>query len=717
MPITMQDGQKRGPKISVYEAVILPATIIAAAFLLWKIVYPAFFDKFYLANDLGWFTIPMRHLYADGLRAGRLDIWTPSLFYGFYAHAEGQMGMLHPLHLFLYKFVPFAQAFSLELLIIYLALSVGSYVLFYHWIRDRIAAAFGAFVFTFGTDLIAIVHVNRVAIIAHIPWMLFALDRCVRDKNGHANYWCAVLALLNGSAILLGYPYFFLLSLMLQLWYLIYLAAERISISGFIRAACGVAIGFLIGAAQLIPTADFLRNSNRAKSDFAYNSIDSLNPAQVLQWANPYFFTGRRLGLPYLHEMGIYAGIGPLLLFMWLCTRKHSSSERRLFLFLFGLALIGFFLALGKYNGVFVLYSRLPGFKEFRAPCRYMLFTMFALAAGSALAVKQLRRIPTPAPTRLFNWLAAGLGTLSVATIALKYILPPVLTHFFPHHPPFVNPMGQVIGGASIVCIGIVLFWQALRYRGIWLTAFYVFAIFDLTFYSGTYLGGLPVGNLDYYKDQSPPVSAPAKVVMFPLENEITLGGYQLVNGYAGLQPLVVHPLTDANYLAALGVAAVRDESLQWRIATLPPANEVRFEEPLYSSQPIETMNHVDLTKVAVVTQEVPVDTPAAGSVRIIEQHPGFVRIAAESSGRMLCVLIQRFDPGWTASIGNQKLQLLPVDVNLTGFVVPGGRQDVTLEFRPANLRLGENLSIAGLLLIGVALPTNWILGRKKAGK
>ena len=114
--------------------------------MLWMLSWPALLSKFYIADDLGCFSIPLRHLYMEGLRAGRVDLWSPSLFGGFYMHGEGQTGMFHPMHLLLYRFVPFVQAFTLEIVTIYVVLFSGSYLLFWHWVRDRIAASFGAFV-------------------------------------------------------------------------------------------------------------------------------------------------------------------------------------------------------------------------------------------------------------------------------------------------------------------------------------------------------------------------------------------------------------------------------------------------------------------------------------------------------------------------------------------------------------------------------------------
>ena len=75
-----------------------------------EIKHGQFTGRVFAMLDLASFSLPMRALYQEGLRNGYLPIWTPSLFAGFYAHAEGQTGMLHPLHLLLYGTLPLQVA-------------------------------------------------------------------------------------------------------------------------------------------------------------------------------------------------------------------------------------------------------------------------------------------------------------------------------------------------------------------------------------------------------------------------------------------------------------------------------------------------------------------------------------------------------------------------------------------------------------------------------
>lgn len=222
------------------ETIILTALLLASLLMFLLILSPTLQNKLYLNNDLHAFMIPLKYLYASGLRAGRLDLWTPTIFSGFYMHGEGQIGMLHPFHLLLYRFVPFTQAFGLELLAIYLVLFAGSYLFFYDWTQERVSALFGAFMFTFGgTNLLSIIHVNKVAVIAHLPWMLLAVDRCFRYRGHKANVTFICLALLNASAVLFGYPYWLLMCLALQAWYAVYLLFVMPSTAGMIRVIGG----------------------------------------------------------------------------------------------------------------------------------------------------------------------------------------------------------------------------------------------------------------------------------------------------------------------------------------------------------------------------------------------------------------------------------------------------------------------------------------------
>ena len=167
---------------------------------------PCLLGQIYVADDLGAFHLPLRAFYTEQLAAGGPFDWMPNLFGGFYVTGEGQLGAYHPLHRALYQWLPLPVAFDLELLLSYPFMFAGMYL----WLRQRIgrrdAAMFGALAFTFGGfNLLHFVHPNAVAIVAHIPWLLWACDAVLTLPPGtrRATYELAV-GLLIASRLLLG---------------------------------------------------------------------------------------------------------------------------------------------------------------------------------------------------------------------------------------------------------------------------------------------------------------------------------------------------------------------------------------------------------------------------------------------------------------------------------------------------------------------------------
>jgi hypothetical protein len=676
------------------------AMLGACAAMLLAIAWPLLVNRLYTADDLGGFAFPLRSFYADGLRAGHINLWCPNLFGGFYLHGEGQIGMLHPFHLLLYRFIPVVQAFGLELTFSYISLFAGAYFLFRRWAVDTFSAAFGAFVFAFGgANLVHIVHVNMIGVVAHAPWLLLATDHCLRDTTPRRRViWTLVVALLNGSALLLGYPFYYLIALTLQVWYVAYLA----NVPGWgrlvLRLLVATGFGLLIGGIQLLPTWSALQDSTRARPTFEFLAKGSLHPVNLLQWVNPFFLLGRSFGPLAKHELAIYSGIGPLLLLLWLCTQK-ADKNRRLAGFLAGLAIMGLFLSLGEYNGLYAWYMRLPLIGIFRVPARYILFTDFALAGASALALNRLRTLPANSSKRWRGFLFC-LMLLSVLTVVAKVISATAWKSIAIH----ISDLPHVLLGSLLVCVGALLFYRVLRIGAAGLTAFWIFCLCDMTFYSGSYLSQLTTGHRSYYEASKPPIPAPGPIALAVSDDRLVLGGYRLAGGYAGLEPSGVLPIKDPTYMRLLGVRAVQDEQNIWTVLDGESFAPLRILRPLYSDRPADALSHADLGATAVVTRRVDIDQPVAGSARILEWNPTSIHIAVETSGRALCMLAQRFHPGWTARIGNHPLNVLSVDGDFTGFVTPGGRQEVILEFAPQDFRLGRDITFFALAIaLGIA--------------
>ena len=144
--------------------------------------------RVYVADDLGEFHLPLRNFYAEQLARGEPFDWMPSLYGGFYVAAEGQLGALS-------SAAPAAVSLAAAgrgvrpgaVGQLSAACSPACICFVRRLVGRRDAALFGALVFTFcGFNLLHFVHPNAVAIVAHIPWLLLAIDVALSTDSASA---------------------------------------------------------------------------------------------------------------------------------------------------------------------------------------------------------------------------------------------------------------------------------------------------------------------------------------------------------------------------------------------------------------------------------------------------------------------------------------------------------------------------------------------------
>ena len=373
--------------------------LIAAVGLLAALAAPMLGGRVYTADDLGAFHLPLRAFYQDCLTRGERFDWSPQLYCGFYLTGEGQVGAYHPWHWLIYKFLPLSFAFDLECVVNYPLLLLGMYCLLRRWRIRQDAALFGATAFTFsGFCLLHFVHVNAIAVVAHLPWLLLAIDIAVRSPRKVWRIWAgAAIALLTASQLLLGYPQYVGYSLIVEIGYACLLLRQQVVVpsgngwtegrrlrGAFILLFWMIA-GIAIGGVQLLPAWDALQESSRQAADVTFSGTGSLAPLNVVQLIAPYLFRTRVVG-QNTHELGLYAGSVTLLLAVW-CVFGRRTPARfkpivRGALLLGG---FGFLLAMGDYGPLHSLMAWLPMVNKFRFPCRAIVLVELSLAVLAAI--------------------------------------------------------------------------------------------------------------------------------------------------------------------------------------------------------------------------------------------------------------------------------------------------------------------------------------------
>ncbi|MFM8322084.1 MAG: YfhO family protein [Chloroflexota bacterium] len=386
------------------------------------------------------------------LLAGRLPLWNPLLGMGAPLLANYQSALFYPptrLYLLFYSLggvtaMAWAQAPIVALHLAWAGLGMAR--LARRLELGELAQALAGLAFGLSGYLVArsnFLSINAAA--AWLPWVLLCLTprpggapRRARDDLGLAV--CVALQLLAGHAQTTWYTL-----LLAGLWPAALALASRSPgrarrlLDGWLRLVGAGLLAALIAAAQLLPTAEYLAQSQRSSAvDFTYAMNYSFWPWHLLTLLAPGLFgspvSGDYWGFSNLWEDALYVGLLPLLLALgaWQAAPANTAAQdgaqtgaepgalpagldrRRLAAWLWGVCGVGLLLALGSHTPLFPwLYRHVPTFAMFQAPARWLIWCEFALALLAGLGADGWRR---PLGRGLY-W--TRLGTMGAVAVLL----------------------------------------------------------------------------------------------------------------------------------------------------------------------------------------------------------------------------------------------------------------------------------------------------------
>jgi len=668
---------------------------ICSAALLAPILVPLFSDRVFVSNDLSWFHLPMRHLYREALHSGDSVLWTPSIFAGFYMHGEGQLGMFHPFHQLVYRVLQLQPALNIELIANYPAAFGGTFWFLRRLQLGRAAALFGAMLFGFsGFNLLHHQHINMVAVVAHMPWLLAATDVLIVDERRRARTLAfAAIAIILGSEFLIGFPQGVWWNAITVGAFGLFRAGETRQWGRFLLCGAAALIGTLLGGIQLLPTADAAVHSERMAFTPDFALTYSLHPINVLQLWSPYVFEARvwsKVDLRWLHEFGIYSGAILQVGLMWVWIRPCASpGRRRLIAAVTVFAAVTMLMVLGRYGGLAVLLSHLPVLRTLRAPARYIVLVQFALAILAAMTFDDLiaiadRRIAATSGTMPALWIPAALGI--VTTLALN-------TRVLPYGPQTFSSAAEAARGvAFVVAVTLFVFLAGRQVR--WaIFALVIVTAADLAAWGSGYMYREPPRTIEELTRGIPQApSNPADSYAFApsrgtYPNVFVMRGYRLTTGYVGLFPAMFHPYYSDT--------AARLSGANW----------------IFTDDGVRHPAQGGVERVRLLDEQ---GHAASGVASMVVDRPGHLVVDVVAPGRRTLALTERFHDGWLATVDDVPLQTVPFEHDFLSCVVEGGAQRVNLRFMPRSFVYGSIASaigavlLAGVLIIGfrISVPS-----------
>ncbi|GEM_PF-317139 len=702
--------------------------VLASLGLLFVLALPALTGGSYALDDLGAFHAPLRSFYADCLARGYGFDWIPSLFGGCYVTGEGQLGSYHPFHLLIYRFLPASTAFHLEILTSYPFLFVGMYLLLRRLVTRRDAASFGAMTFTFSSfTLLHIIHPNAIAVLSHIPWILLCIyhlgKTSIRSTSMEAG-----IALLTASQILLGYPQYVWFSVLAETTWAIYVL--RNDGQAWLRLGIMKGLGLLIGAIQILPTWEALRDSARNQPGLEFLMEGSWHPINLFQLVNPYLFPQGGLGF-FHHEVGMYLGVIPMVLGMWsIFSRLRDDAARGLIRFLTIGLLLALLLAFGKFGPFAYLQALLPIAGSFRVPARTLVLVHLLWAGLAALGWETLMRKPAVDAHHRPDRICLGLGLLG---ITLSLLLPSLIAPFLP--PDAGTTLSRRLAGPLLFLVGGLLFRARFRGAGWAVPALILFTALDIGWYgmARTLPSALSGESVPLLADA--PMHTPGERVvatprtfgrgnLFGLGNRFLSSGFSQIDGYAALIP------PNRLFGEAASVPALRAAGVAWIPAIASPTQPellLRVSENWYkvpdpaprirlvtnavpSLRPDRDILKIDPLTTVLTERRIDLEPGPPGTATLLAESPGILAIRTAASSTQLLAIADRFHAGWQATIDGHAADPLRINGDFLGLIVPSGTHRISLEFRPSSLIWGRNISLFGVALLAVMLvwrPSN----------
>lgn len=661
--------------------------------LLVALMWPLATGQIFVRDDVAGFHLPVRYLYQQALLAGDSVLWTPSLYSGFYLFGEGQAGMAHPLHWFLYRCFPLTTALNLEIVASYLALLAGGALLLRRMSFAAPIAWFGGMVFAFsGSTLLHLMHVNAVAVIAHTPWLLLAADILMASEQRAARAMAfAGISVLLASQLLLGHPQYVSISWM-AVGYLVLCSSggphrgrSLVLLSGAIVLGCAMA------AIQVLPTLDVLRDSLHANLPADVQLQVSLDVRRdVFVFLSP---GAVRFGL--LHEFATYNGAFCTVALCWVGLRWRTMTRRRVALALVGLLVIGFVLSLGSAGGLYPLLAKLPGMNAFRAPARHIVLAHLALSGLAAIVLEDLwllRERDEIVPLRTFYPLAI----VAWLAILITFNAPSPTTG-----PWLMNPwlwVGLLVAVTALVILSM----QGRKWA---LPALVALVALDQGLWGFGYIydregQGLATIESVMTAEPSPPARAGESVFQALVEgdrgNLVVLHGLKRSNGYAGLMPATELNPADPTTQRLGGVAWARSDG-SWSRVEDPMPRARLLASWVQSSDAGRDVHTVNIHRTAIVRGPIGSLEGDPGVVRVVVDRPGRLVLDSAAEGRQLLVTTERFHVGWKVTVDDDAATTIPVFGDYLGVVVPAGAHRVQLRFAPESVAWGARISILGV--------------------
>jgi hypothetical protein len=586
--------------------------------------------------------------FEQSLRTTGLPRWTPFEYSGMPFLADPQTAAWYPLHwpFFLIGITP--RALEWELALHALLAFAGAYLLARR-LYGHSTAALAAALFYAASGFFAghSSHLGMFETAALLPWLLWSALIAIETGAPSAMLLTGAIA---GLLVLAGHFQTALYSFFALALFLIARRGPWIRCLTVMVSA--VAIGFLIGAIQVLPGLELAAQSVRAGANYHADTNSPLHLGALATLFYPNFYgavSGEYKGPADITQFYLYQGL--LLVPLALA----GFARRKAIAIPLALIVPALWYSLGPGTGLYSVLTLLPGFKSVRAP----IHIWFVVALGLSLA--------------------ASSGCLWIAE-------------------RFRRPW--LIGAILVFSVADVWYWNMSANPLAYGRTSYAEAYGNAYDNYRNHLAAIK--QRPFYRIWAPNPSSAFGPLNSSLESrtEVTYGYNPLeLARYAGYlraadqNPLLLNGLAVTHKIDVTRGALVENPDALGRVSTPPRVIFVSSAEAARAM-----LGALDPAQSAIVEAPSRELSPAGATVQIVNYEDDFYRVRYSAPSPCLLRIAVPYYPGWTAAVDGRDTEVVPVDYALSGVIVPAGNHELTFRYHSSWFRLGAILSALAVL-------------------
>lgn len=682
----------------------------------------------YGRSDAWHFSLPTKFALSQSLAANTLPLWRNDIGGGFPLFSEGQTGALFLPNLILFKVLPVTPAYNAALALAIATLGVGVYgvlrILRYSSIASLLAGITLAFS---GLSITQLTHITLLQGISMLPVVVVL---SILTANSHKSLWPGLLAIAISQQIYAGFPQASFMTLLLSGIMVVVATLKTKNWRSIAHWMGAVILGIGGGAAQLLPSWEFLRAStNPAGFTPQTATAYSMPIIHLKTFFDPFALGNPQFGTypPFYNfdgsifwENTAYIGLLPLIIAAG--SIFLIKKDKPLILW-WGILTASITLAAGKYAPTYILYSIWP-MTLFRVPSRFLWIAMIAIAVIASHVIDKIRkkRAWKMSITILLVLLLIG-HTLQIMGKWWSYHLTaPAIEWLNPPETAGIVKTGRVMTlGEGKVHNDVMAtkgwtdsaFYSFLR-NGLSPDSNMLWGISQYEVYAGRFLKRPSITDsiLSDTIALSPTVATisatklmdvfsvthllsfiPVESTELTLDNTIsrratTLRHYK--NDNALPRAYVAHEATMAATLTQ--AAAILTGN------TFIPGESVLLETHAVNKFPglaerIASRAFTKTTGFATVTWQE--DRHESVKLMVETPQPGFL------------ILTDTYYPGWRAYINGKETPILAANLSQRALILPAGINSVQFSYTPESVIIGERIAIVSLIvtMLLIVLP------------